>query len=63
MGGVVDPCRGCVCASCKLSEKQGHTYGCSKKRCKNCEGDDTILKLAYCEELEPVDEGGDYFTL
>ena len=56
---MTDPCKGCVCYSCKLSEKQGDLYGCKLKRCKHCEAITGHYKLAYCPESIPIEEDGD----
>lgn len=62
MTNNVNPCRGCVCQSCAKSEKQGNTYGCPYRRCKNCEGSEVIYKLNCCDDAVPIAEGGDLFT-
>ena len=58
-----DPCKGCVCVGCKISDKNGALGVCPSKCCKRCEGsDDFRLRLAYCEVKVPIDEKGEPFT-
>lgn len=52
-------CKGCVCSGCKKSPKNGDVYGCPRKRCKACQDKGTNIKLTYCEECIPIDEGGE----
>jgi len=59
---IKDPCKGCICSSCTLSEKSGNVYGCKEKRCKNCT-DEKYLRLNYCPSCIPIQEKGEVIRL
>lgn len=54
--GANDPCKGCVCASCKISGKQGDLYSCKQRRCLECDDVGILIKLGYCAEAQPLEE-------
>lgn len=62
MNKDVNPCRGCVCYTCTKSAAQGNTYGCNRRRCSQCEDEFVVIKLSYCDDVEPIAEGGDLFV-
>jgi hypothetical protein len=57
-----DPCKGCICSTCELSEKQGHLYGCKKRRCQAC-SENRYLRLTYCPDSLPIEEKGEVIRL
>jgi len=58
-----DPCKACICSSCKLSAKNGNIYGCKEKRCKTCEEKGAYIRLSYCPNSIPVEEKGEVIRL
>jgi len=53
-----DNCKGCVCASCSKSSKNGNIYGCPRCVYMDCNG---MRRLSYCFDWNALkqEEGGD----
>lgn len=49
-----DICKGCVCAECSKSEKNGAMYMCPYKYCDCCQ-EGAYTRRSCCEVCVPID--------